>query len=238
MRLWLLSPADNVVLGLVRVALLAWLASLLLLRSGPWRPAAPRSGAAVAAAALALLLVAPAARAEEQPTDARLTQLRDKLLQAPRCAPSCASAGRALLEVDPGGLRLRVELQAAALVAVPLAGGGEGWRPEQVVLDGRPAVALRQVDGVSWLVLRPGVHSLLLSGALARADSVQLPLGLAPRHLTVQARGLEGGRGPRGRPARADAPAHAACSARAGERRSVQGRSRPSPASPGPSGSG
>ncbi len=91
--------------------------------------------------------------------------------------------------MDPGGLRLRVELQAAALVAVPLAGGGEGWRPEQVVLDGRPAAALRRVDGVSWLVLRPGVHSLLLSGALARADSVQLPLGLAPRHLTVQARG-------------------------------------------------
>jgi hypothetical protein len=84
---------------------------------------------------------------------------------------------------------MRIELQAAALVSVPLAGGGEGWRPEQVLLDGKPAVALRQVDGVSWLVLRPGVHTVLLSGALPRADSVQLPLGLPPRHLVVQARG-------------------------------------------------
>ena len=50
-------------------------------------------------------------------------------------------------------------------------------------------MALRRVDGVSWLVLRPGVHSVLLSGALPRADSIELPLGLAPRFLTVQARG-------------------------------------------------
>jgi hypothetical protein len=58
-----------------------------------------------------------------------------------------------------------------------------------VVLDGKPAVALREIDGVTWLVLRPGVHTVLVSGALPRADSVQLPLGLAPRFLTVQARG-------------------------------------------------
>jgi hypothetical protein len=188
-HLWLLSPAENVVLGLLRVGLLAALAWLLLVRSGRPRPPAVRGGAVAAASALCLLLLHGTARAEEQPTDARLVQLRDKLLQAPRCAPACASAGRALLEVDPGTLRLRIELQAAAPVSVPLPGGGEGWRPEQVVLDGKPAVALRDIDGVTWLVLRPGVHTVLVSGALPRADSVQLPLGLAPRFLSVQARG-------------------------------------------------
>ena len=189
MRLWLLSPADNVLLGLLRVALLACLGWLLLVRSGPWRPRPSRSAAAAVTTAVTLLLFGPAARAEEQPSDERLIQLRDKLLQAPRCAPSCASAGRALLDVDPGALRLRVELQAAARVAVPLAGGGEGWRPEQIVLDGRPAVPMRQAGGVTWIVVGPGVHTLLLAGALPRTDSVQLPLGLAPRYLSVQARG-------------------------------------------------
>ncbi|RPH69374.1 MAG: hypothetical protein EHM78_15515 [Myxococcaceae bacterium] len=188
-HLWLLSPAENVVLGLLRVGLLAALAWLLLVRSGRPRPPAVRGGAVAAASALCLLLLQGTAHAEEQPTDERLVQLRDKLLQAPRCAPACASAGRALLEVDPGALRLRIELQAAAPVSVPLPGGGEGWRPEQVVLDGKPAVALRDIDGVTWLVLRPGVHTVLVSGALPRADSVQLPLGLAPRFLSVQARG-------------------------------------------------
>ncbi|HZJ53923.1 MAG TPA: hypothetical protein VFD38_07260, partial [Myxococcaceae bacterium] len=188
-RLWLLSPAENVVLGLLRVGLLAALAWLLLVRSGRPRPPAVRGRAVAAASALCLVLLQGTARAEEQPTDERLTQLRDKLLQAPRCAPACASAGRALLEVEPGALRLRVELQAAALVSVPLPGGGEGWRPEQVVLDGKPAVALREIEGVTWLVLKPGVHTVLLSGALPRADSVQLPLGLVPRFLGVKARG-------------------------------------------------
>ncbi len=189
-RLWLLSPVENVMLGLLRVGLLGALAWLLLVRSGRVRPPPLRGSTAAATAALCLLLLwQGSARAEEQPTDARLEQLRDKLLEAPRCAPVCASAGRALLEVDPGTLRLRMELQAASVVAVPLAGGGEGWRPEQVVLDGKPAVALRRLDGVSWLVLRPGVHTVLLSGALPRADSVQLPLGLTPRFLIVQARG-------------------------------------------------
>src|SRR5262249_60088041 len=146
-----------------------------------------RAPAAPAASLLCLLVVGGTARADEQPSDERLEPLREKLLQAPRCAPVCASAGRALLELDPATLRIRMELQAAALVAVPLLGGGEGWRPEQVVLDGKPAVALRQVGGVSWLVLRPGVHTVLLSGTLPSADSVQLPLGLAPRFLMVQA---------------------------------------------------
>ncbi|MGZ6071518.1 MAG: hypothetical protein ACXWK8_09880, partial [Myxococcaceae bacterium] len=189
LHLWLLSPAQNVALGLLRVVLLALLGWLLLVRSGAVRPPRLRGGATPAAVLLCLAFLHRTAQAEEQPTDERLVQLRDKLLQAPRCAPGCASAGRGLLELDPSGLRLRVELEAAARVAVPLAGGGEGWRPEQVILDGRPAVALRQVDGVSWLVLQPGVHTVLMSGALPRADAVQLPLGLPPRFLTVQARG-------------------------------------------------
>jgi len=188
-RLWLLSPFENVLLGLLRVGLLGVLAGLLLVRSGGVRLPPRRASATAASAVLGLLLLGGTARAEEEPSDERLEQLRDKLLQAPRCAPVCASAGRALLEVDPGTLRLRIELQAAALVAVPLPGGGEGWRPEQVVLDGKPAVALRQAGDVSWLVLRPGVHTVLLSGALPRADSIQLPLGLPPRFLSVQARG-------------------------------------------------
>ncbi|HET9158819.1 MAG TPA: hypothetical protein VFN91_19250 [Myxococcaceae bacterium] len=188
-RLWLLSPFENVLLGLLRVGLLGVLAWLLLVRSGGVRLPPLRASATAASAVLGLLLLGGTARAEEQPSDERLEQLRDKLLQAPRCAPVCASAGRALLEVDPGTLRLRMELQAAAVVAVPLPGGGEGWRPEQVVLDGKPAVALRQAGDVSWLVLRPGVHTVLLSGALPRADSIQLPLGLPPRFLSVQARG-------------------------------------------------
>jgi hypothetical protein len=122
--------------------------------------------------------------------DRRLAKLRELLLEAPRCAPECASAGRGLLAVEPGAIRLRIQLEATApRVALPLPGGREGWTPEQVVVDGRPASALRRIRGAPWLVLTPGVHTVVLSGPLPAVDTVQIPLGLAPRHLEVRARG-------------------------------------------------
>jgi hypothetical protein len=190
LRLWLLSPGENRFLAFLRVLLLAWLALRLFTGSGIWTlPRLWRPRKAAVAAAGCLLLAVPV-RAEEQPTDQRLEQLREKLLEAPTCAPACASAGRAILEVEPTSLRLRVELQSAApRVAVPLAGGGDGWRPEQVILDGRPTAALRRIDGTPWAVLPRGVHILVLSGAMPARETVQLPLGLQPRHLEVHARG-------------------------------------------------
>ena len=189
-RLWLFSPGENRLLAFVRVILLALLAGRLLIGSGVWTP--PRLGRfrIAAAAMVALLLAGPARADDDHPSDARLDKLRELLLEAPRCAPECASAGRGLLEIEPGSARLRVELEASApRVAVPLPGGGEGWIPEQVVVDGRPAAALRRIRGVTWLVLTQGVHTVVLSGALPVSDRVQIPLGLAPRHLEVRARG-------------------------------------------------
>jgi hypothetical protein len=190
LRLWLFSPFENRLLAFVRVLLLALLAARLLVGSGVWTP--PRLGRlrGAAVAMLALLLAGPVRAQEDHPSDERLDKLRALLLEAPRCAPDCASAGRGLLEVEPGSIRLRVELQASApRVAVPLAGGGEGWTPELVVVDGRPASALRRIGGVTWVVLSPGIHTVVLSGPLPATDTVQVPLGLAPRHLEVQARG-------------------------------------------------
>ena len=190
-RLWLFSPNENRLLAFVRVVLLALLAARLLVGSGVWTP--PRLGRlrGAAVAMLALLLAGPVrAEEEDHPSEERLEKLRALLLEAPRCAPECASAGRGLLEVEPGSLRLRVELQASApRVAVPLAGGGEGWAPEQVIVDGRPASALRRIRGVTWLVLTTGNHTVVLSGPLPATDTMQVPLGLAPRHLEVRAQG-------------------------------------------------
>jgi hypothetical protein len=189
MHLWLLSPGVNRLLAFVRILLLAWLAVVLLSGTGVWTP--PKLGRLriPGVAALVLLAIAPPARADEQPSDTRLKELREKLLALPECAPECATAGPALLDVEPGSLRLGIELRAAARVAVPLAGGGEGWTPQQVLVDGRPAAALRRIGGRPWAVLAPGVHTVVLSGALPARDTVQLPLGLQPRHMAVHARG-------------------------------------------------
>ena len=84
--LFLLSPAENVLLGLLRVALLGALAWFLLVRSGRARPPSLRGTPVAAASALFLLVLQGLARAEEQPSDARLTQLR---AEAARGSPLC-----------------------------------------------------------------------------------------------------------------------------------------------------
>ena len=53
---------------------------------------------------LALMLAAggaPSAHAQDLPTPQLLEELRKRLLEPPECRPSCATAGRLLLEVTP-----------------------------------------------------------------------------------------------------------------------------------------
>ena len=208
-RLWLFSPWVNRVLAFLRVGLLAVLALWLLVGSGTWTP--PRLGRlrGAVAALLALVLAGPArADGDDEPSDERLEKLRSLLLEAPRCAPDCASAGRGLLEVEPGAIRLRLEIEASApRVAVPLAGRRRG-------MDSG-AGRRRRATGPS-AAAHPGhdlagpdprrAHGGALWGAPRRRHRAgpartgpPPPRGACPR--------LEGGRGARGRSARIDAPA-------------------------------
>ena len=118
LRLWLVPPAANLVLGLARVALMALLmlalfggrkgiaAGIRLGRSG----GPPRAAATAAALVLAVALsAAPApARAAEFPGEELLGKLRERLLKKPDCHPDCAAFGRLALDAAPDRLRLRL----------------------------------------------------------------------------------------------------------------------------------
>lgn len=171
--------------------------------------AAPAS--ARVALALALLLAAPlaAARAEQVGADragaersssdlpgaSLLRQLEQRLLAPPPCAPQCATIGRLRVEATPDVLRLRIEAAAAAESAIPLPGGAGHWLPDDVLIDGEPARALRRErDGTLWIALMPGPHQIVLQGRIGRADAVDLPLPLAPQRVERELSGfvLEG----------------------------------------------
>ena len=227
-----LLPTENVLLGLLRVGLLVALAWLLLVRSGGVRLPPLRATAAAAAAMLCLLvlggMVQPTAAHRRTPRGAPRQAARSPTLRSGLRIGGTGAAGG-----GSGHAADRIELQAAAVVrSAPRRRGGAA----RLVGGAQPAPGLRQMQGRSWLVLRPGAHTVLLSGALPRADSVQLPLGLAPRFLSVQARGWKvdgcartaGPTQPSSQPARA----------RRWVRRCVPGPSPASLASPGPCGSG
>jgi hypothetical protein len=192
LRLWLVPPWANFALGWLRVALLA---ALLVAaadfddRFGGWLRRRRRSAAAVALVAL----LAPASstvRADGFPPADLLENLRTRMLELPECAPDCAESPRMRLEIDPDRLRARLEITAAAHVAVPLPGGASDWSPELVSLDGAPASGLtRDPAGMLWLELEPGLHQVVLEGRLPERETVELPLPLRPHRVELSVSG-------------------------------------------------
>ena len=189
--LLLAPPWLNGLFAVLRVVLLG----ALLLRV--LRPALPRAAfplqrvASASAALAAVLLTAPAPPAgAEFPSDELLERLRARLLEAPACRPDCAASPRLRLEVEPAGLVLRLQIDAAAPTAVPLPGSARDWVPEQVIVDGAPAAGLRLAeDGVLWLQIEPGAHQVLIAGALPERDTIELPLPLKPHLAEAVSRG-------------------------------------------------
>ncbi len=191
-HLWLLSPFVNFLLGFCRAGLIALLAFRVLISMRPTSRSLPRSAATVAAV-LALFILAPSlapqARAEF-PSDRLLYELQRRLLENPDCAPRCASIPRMRIEVRPSALVARIEIDAAANVAVPLPESANGFRPARVTLDGKNAQAIaRTQDGFLWLLVPPGKHQALMEGPLPQVDSLEIPLPLRPHRLKVFAAG-------------------------------------------------
>ncbi len=190
MSLWLVPPWLNLVLALVRVALLLALVLRALGLQGRLWPRGP--AAAAVTVLLATLLGSPGVveAAEPVPPPEILGELKTRLLEAPDCAPQCASSPRLFLEATPSALRMELSIHAAARTAVPLPGSAAQWVPEQVLLDGRPTSALRRTpEGLLLLALEPGAHVVLLAGPLPARDTVQLALPLKSHRVEAKLEG-------------------------------------------------
>jgi hypothetical protein len=211
LRLWLVPPAVNALLGWLRTLLLAALALVVMPRGARGFGLAPGSGlgsgpglaggpAAAAGATVALLLFVSAAPLvalasstpahADMPAKEMLDTLRERLLEPPDCGRECVSCPRLALEATRDTLRLRIEIDAAAAVAVPLAGNSDQWTPARVLLDGQPAPGLaRGADGSLWIALAAGTHQVVLEGRLPDRDVVPLPMAIHPRRVTAHAEG-------------------------------------------------
>jgi hypothetical protein len=191
LRLWLISPALELVLSLLRVAAalaIAW----LIFGGGPWRkappsaaeeePEPPPAASAALAAGLALLFLVPAAARAQSPeppapTQSLLAELERRLTEPPPCHPDCVEVPRLVLAAAGDELRIRADVHAAAASAWQLPGPSSSWTPEQVSVDGNAARALRRSgDGFLWLRLPAGTHRVELLGRALESLALQFPL--------------------------------------------------------------
>ncbi|MEN9579025.1 MAG: hypothetical protein RJA70_2034, partial [Pseudomonadota bacterium] len=205
-HLYLISPTVNGLFCVLRLLLCGALALLLLkfafdLAFRP--PQGPRStpGPRVAAATLHLLRLSvfgvgflltsltPKTASAELPSDARLTELRDKLTREAPCSPHCLSVQNLLLQLEGGELRLTAEVSAEATAAYQLPGPLQNWLPNDIRIGGQPALGLARLeDGFLHLRLTPGSHRIEMRGPVAY-NNLTLQLGSRPRLVTAEVSG-------------------------------------------------
>lgn len=193
LHLWLLSPAVNALLDVLRVLLIGALIARLLNVPLRWPPTLPRAGSTSLAALLLCgtvlaTLTPPEAHAQSIPGKDMLDELKQHLDKPATCLPACADIARMQIDAHGESLQLRLEVHAQQDVAVPLPGGAARWVLQSILVDGKPAGGLaRDDDGTLWIALDAGVHQVLMQGAVGHSENVQLSLPLKPRHVAATA---------------------------------------------------
>jgi hypothetical protein len=197
MRLFLLSPGVNLLLALIRVALLG----LLIWGVVDWKPwwrnirQHLKSGAVMALAWIAIgtMYGVPARAADTAfPPSQMLDALRQRVLEPPDCLPYCADISRMEITVSGDDLQLMLKVNAGDQTAIPLPVHRKSWTPEQILLDEAPIAGLaRDADGAMWAVVPAGLHTLVMVGSVAQEAMVVIPLPLKPHITTCQAQGWE-----------------------------------------------
>jgi hypothetical protein len=194
LSLWLSPPWLT---ALWRLTLVVALVLIVLLLLRPLRGALPRPGPL--AASLLLLSAASSAVASDLPDAELLDSLKERLTEAPVCAPRCAQLAAAELRIDGDRLLLTVEVHAAERVLVPLPLDDNALDEAAVSVDGSLAPVLGAGGGAAlWIAVERGVHRLSLA-ARVRADRVALDFSMTPARVDTDipgwtASGLRDGR--------------------------------------------
>ncbi len=193
-RLWLLSPFFNLILGFVRVLFLALLI-FGLIGFKRWKI---KAGSFAPAAVLLCMLLFPGLSAGETksplyPSPELLQQLQERLLEKPDCLPECADSPKIELVVKNDSLQILFTVHAAVKTAVPLPGpSAASWQPRQVLLDSVPATGLaRDKEGLLWILIPKGIHTITLIGKTPPENSFQVLLPLKPHRGTIKSKGWD-----------------------------------------------
>ena len=168
------------------VALLAWLVvrfgEVILGRRVTGR-AIGGGGAAVALMAISLAagFVPSDAHAQAAPSDELLAELGKRVLEAPRCAPNCASLASVDISAEGDNVRVALEMHAAERVGVPLPGAEGQLAMHDLRVDGVAESGVRRDEsGRSWIVVARGVHRIEMTFRAAASEKIGLAFPMRP----------------------------------------------------------
>lgn len=183
-------------LGLWRIVGCVLLVALLLVLASvsfgkPQLPAWSRRWIAAAPLLLLVLLPLQYSRADT-PHPEILKDLKVRLTRAPDCVPDCGNVMHARVRASGDQLNVVLEVSALQPVAVPIPAAQGKWEPDSISIDSQSNGGVyRDEEDTRWIVLRPGAHTVRLSGRMAEGDSVPLVFPMRPHTIEVSTEGWE-----------------------------------------------
>ena len=191
-QLILLSPTTNMVLNFLRVWFLFILLMLVFefrLKTNTVKKAAKAS--VIFSVFFSAALLTPSGDTYAAfPDDKLLSELKQRLTKAPDCLPGCAAVANLHINIGSSNISLTSTVHAHQAVAIPLPARADQWLPGKISMDEKTVRSLyRTSDGVLWIAVAPGIHTIKLSGSVPVRSYFQLPLLLKPHHVTVRTKG-------------------------------------------------
>jgi hypothetical protein len=185
-KLFYIEPMMNRILNMLRVVLLfllglrLWGLDFSAIR---WQRAS--SMMILFVIGIFFIVMPPNVMASDIPSPGLLNTLKERLLKPALCTPNCATISDLNIAIDKEKLTLHLQIQVGANIAVPIPGDNT-WLPQEIYLDGKPAVAIAPTQQQLLLAVTAGSHELIMTGALPNRDSVTIVTPLVPQHITVQ----------------------------------------------------
>ncbi|GAA0889778.1 hypothetical protein [Rhodanobacter soli] len=184
---WLVRLLRVVMVGLLALLLAKLVPLLLTPLRGRWRDW--RGGAAVSAALLAIALLPAGVHAQNLPSQDLLNQLRDRLTEAPKCAPACAVVAQAQLQASGDTLDVALEAHVGATVVLPLPQADDALQLLDVSVDGHGNAPLARRGDQLLLRLDRGVHRISLRYRIGATDNANLRFVLRPQRIAFNGQG-------------------------------------------------
>lgn len=188
-HLWLVTPAINSALGLLRCLLILTMSVLFLravLPKGRLRPL-PSYLILPLLVVTAVTAVPVRVQAEDFPPPDLLSEL-EKRLHADKCRSDCTFASSVHFSVTEDEFLMTAVIHSSGKGSWGIPGPISVLTPDQLTLDGKSDVKLRADSSRQlWIQVEDGVHNLKMQGKLTGGNAITIQLPSTPRHVAVDA---------------------------------------------------
>ncbi len=114
------------------------------------------------------------------------TRVADERALSRPCETDCVSTETAQVTIDGDSLTLRALVHSVGDNAWALPSSSQGGIFSSISIDGKPAEAARKLEGMVWLLVPNGVHSLEARGIVPRGDLLSLAFQQSVGKLTFE----------------------------------------------------